>query len=45
MEAAASDYVKLADLSKEKDETDAALEQKMERYFELQEMVDALNRD
>ena len=45
MEAAASDYVKLADLSKEKDETDAALEQKMERYFELQEMVDALSRD
>lgn len=42
--AQAFDYVKLAELTKKKEEVDAALEQKMERYFELQEMVENLNK-
>ena len=41
--AAASDYVALAKVSAEKDAVDQKLEERMERYLELQEMVDALN--
>ena len=41
--AAASDYITLAKVSAEKDAVDQKLEERMERYLELQEMVDALN--
>ena len=40
--SAGSDYVLLSRLIQEKEETDAALEQKMERFFELQELVESL---
>ncbi|SFR66915.1 ABC-F family ATP-binding cassette domain-containing protein [[Clostridium] aminophilum] len=39
---AASDFVELNRLTKEKAETDELLEAKMERFIELQDMVDAL---
>lgn len=39
----ASDYPKLAALNKEKEELDEKLEQKMERFLELQDMVDSFN--
>ena len=39
---AASDYVKLRELTEEKDRTDTELDAKMERYFELQEKLDEL---
>ena len=39
---AASDYVKLRELTEEKDKTDTELDAKMERYFELQEKLDEL---
>ena len=39
-EEAATDYEKLASLSKEKEEVEAALEGKIERYLELQELVE-----
>ena len=42
MEEAATDFVKLQALSEEKERTDEELEQKIERYMELQELVDAL---
>lgn len=38
---AATDYPKLVSLTKEKDEVDAEIERKMNRYVELQEMVDS----
>ena len=38
---AATDYPKLMALSKEKEEVDAEIERKMDRYVELQEMVDS----
>ncbi len=38
----ASDYVKLRKLTEEKDSVDAELDKKMERYFELQEKLEAL---
>lgn len=38
---AATDYPKLVSLTKEKDEVDAEIERKMDRYVELQEMVDS----
>ncbi len=37
MERCATDFGRLAGLSAEKEETDALIEQKMERYFELEE--------
>ncbi|MEE3420556.1 MAG: ABC-F family ATP-binding cassette domain-containing protein [Lachnospiraceae bacterium] len=40
MVEAATDFVKLADLQKQKEETDAALDARMERYFELSEKVE-----
>jgi len=39
----ASDYPKLSALNKEKEELDEQLEQKMERFVELQDMVDAFS--
>lgn len=42
MEAAASNYSKLEKLSEEKQETDRLLDEKMERYIELQDLVDSL---
>lgn len=41
MSAVATEYTKLAALSQEKEEADALLETKMERYLELQDMVDS----
>ncbi|SEF88457.1 ATP-binding cassette, subfamily F, uup [Butyrivibrio sp. Su6] len=41
---AATDYPKLVALTKEKEEVDAEIERKMERYVELQEMVDSFNK-
>ena len=38
---AATDYPKLMALSKEKEEVDALIERKMDRFVELQEMVDS----
>ena len=40
---AATDYPRLMALSKEKEEVDALIEQKMDRYVELQEMVDSFS--
>ena len=40
--AAATDYEKLRKLTEEKDALDARIEERMERYLELQEMVEAL---
>ncbi|MDC7293334.1 ABC-F family ATP-binding cassette domain-containing protein [Butyrivibrio sp. DSM 10294] len=42
--AAATDFPKLMKLSKEKEEVDAEIERKMDRYVELQEMVDSFNK-
>lgn len=42
MQENATDFEKLAELSAQKDETDAEIDRKMERYLELQDMVDAL---
>ena len=42
VQEAASDYVKLAKVSAEKEAADRKLEERLERYLELQEMVDAL---
>ncbi len=39
---AAADYAKLVKLTAEKEEVDAQLESKIERYLELQEMVESL---
>ena len=41
MLAAATQYTRLQELAKEKENVDALLEQRMERYLELQDMVDA----
>jgi ATP-binding cassette subfamily F protein uup len=41
MELAATDYPKLAELSREKEEVDRQLEEKMERFIELQDLVDS----
>ncbi len=38
---ASTDYSKLMELSKEKEETDALIERRMERFLELQEMVES----
>ena len=43
MAASATDFVKLAELSKEREEADALLEEKMERFMELQDMVDSFS--
>ena len=39
--ASASDFSKLIELGKQKEETEAEIERKMERYIELQDMVDS----
>jgi len=38
---ASTDYSKLMELSKEKEDTDALIERRMERFLELQEMVES----
>ena len=43
MAECATQYTKLAELTKEKEEVDARLEERMERFFELQELVDQLS--
>jgi len=43
MVEAASDYPRLSKLAKEKEETEALLESRLERYIELQDMVDSFN--
>lgn len=43
MAGAATDFPRLMELSKEKDEVDAEIERKMERFIELQEMVDSFS--
>jgi ATP-binding cassette subfamily F protein uup len=40
----ATDYPRLMALSKEKEEVDAEIERKMDRYVELQEMVDSFSQ-
>ena len=42
---AASDYQKLADLTARKEAVEAKLEERMERYLVLQDMVDALSKE
>ncbi|MCR4832196.1 MAG: ABC-F family ATP-binding cassette domain-containing protein [Butyrivibrio sp.] len=42
---AATDFPKLMKLSKEKEEVDAEIERKMDRYVELQEMVDSFTKE
>ena len=42
---AATDYPRLMALSKEKEEVDAEIERKMDRYVELQELVDSFSSD
>ncbi len=41
---AATDYPRLVALSKEKEEVDAEIERKMDRYVELQDMVDSFSK-
>ena len=36
-----TDYVRLQELSEEKEKIDAELEEKLERYIELQELVES----
>ncbi len=43
MVKSATDFPHLMELTKEKEEVDAKIEAKMERYLELQEMVDMFN--
>ncbi|MBR6293964.1 MAG: ABC-F family ATP-binding cassette domain-containing protein [Lachnospiraceae bacterium] len=42
---ASTDYSRLMELSREKEEIDGEIERKMERYIELQEMVDRFSKD
>ena len=42
MEAAATDFVKLQKLSEEKEAVDCKIEEKLERYLELQELVEKI---
>ena len=44
MAGAATDFPRLMELTKEKEETDAEIERKMDRYVELQEMVDSFTK-
>ena len=43
MEKYATSYTKLEELTKQKEETDTLLEQKIERFLELQELVDSFS--
>ena len=43
IEAAGNDYVLLTQLSRQKEETEAKLEERMLRFIELQDMLEALN--
>ena len=42
MEAADTDFVKLQKLSEEKEAVDCKIEEKLERYLELQELVEKI---
>ena len=42
---AASDYVRLRELTEEKEKLDTCLDEKIERYIELQEKIEAFNRE
>lgn len=44
MEECATDFVKLAELSEKKDSAEALLEEKMERYFELESMAESFGQ-
>ena len=44
MEEAATDYGRLAEISREKEETDARLDERLNRYIELQELVEELEK-
>ncbi len=44
MAGAATDFPRLMELTKQKEETDAEIERKMNRYIELQELVDSFNK-
>lgn len=44
MEKYATSYTKLEELTKQKEETDLLLDQKIERFLELQELVDSFSR-
>ena len=44
MAGATTDFSKLIELGKKKEETEAEIERKMERFIELQEMVDSFNK-
>ena len=41
---ASSDYLRLSELSAEKEETEQKLEERMERFLELQELVDSFSK-
>ena len=42
--ASATDFPKLMELGRKKEETEAEIERKMERYIELQDMVDSFEK-
>ena len=44
MEKYATSYTKLQELTLQKDEIDALLDQKIERFLELQEMVESFGK-
>ena len=41
IQESAADYVKLQELTEEKERIDAELDEKMERFLELQELVES----
>ncbi len=45
MAAASTEYSKLSELSREKEETEAKLEERMERFLELQELVESFAKE
>jgi ATP-binding cassette subfamily F protein uup len=45
MLSCATDYGKLTELTKEKEETDAKLDERMERYLELEDLVEKLSAE
>ena len=44
MQQVSTDYVKLQELAEEKQRTDAELDEKIERFLELQELVESFGR-
>ena len=45
MQDASADYMKLQELSEEKEKTDEELDAKIERFLELQELLESLQND